>query len=66
MNTFFETVRETVENLGKEFSRAPELGDAGMAIRVIGEYSAGKTRLVRELIRDLAPAALLPVSSQEV
>ncbi len=66
MNTFFETVRETVEDLGREFSRAPELGDAGMAIRVIGEYSAGKTRLVRELIRDLAPAALLPVSSQEV
>lgn len=66
MKTFFETVRETVENLGKEFSRAPELGDAGMAIRIIGEFSAGKTRLVRELIRDLAPAALLPVSSREV
>lgn len=66
MKTFFETVRDTVENLGREFSRTPELGDAGMAIRIIGEYSAGKTRLVRELIGHLVPAALLPVSSLEV
>ncbi|HIW00463.1 MAG TPA: hypothetical protein H9894_04665 [Candidatus Desulfovibrio intestinipullorum] len=66
MKSFFETVRDTVESLGKEFSRTPELGDAGMAIRIIGEYSAGKTRLVRELLGNLAPAALLPISSQEV
>ncbi len=66
MKSFFENVYDTVNRLGIEFSQTPQMGDAGMAIRIIGEYSAGKTRLVKELIGSLVPPKLMPVSSQEV
>ena len=39
--------------------------DSVVSIRVIGEFSAGKTRLIRELIKENVPSELLPVSSIE-
>jgi len=39
--------------------------DGFLTARVIGEFSAGKTRLLRELIGDLIPQDLFPVSSLE-
>lgn len=39
--------------------------DGFLTARVIGEFSAGKTRLLRELMGDLIPPALFPVSSLE-
>jgi hypothetical protein len=43
----------------------PALEDGVMAVRIVGEFSAGKTRLIRELLESLVPAVLLPVSSLE-
>lgn len=39
--------------------------DGCLTARVVGEFSAGKTRLLRELLADDLPPALFPVSSIE-
>lgn len=42
-----------------------ELKDGVLTVRVVGEFSAGKTRLIRELLSDKIPKRLQPISSQE-
>ncbi len=44
---------------------APQLSDGVLTARVVGEFSAGKTRLLRELFEDLIPEPLFPISSLE-
>lgn len=39
--------------------------DGVLTVRVIGEFSAGKTRFLRELLGPCIPVALLPISSLE-
>lgn len=39
------------------------VADSALSIRVIGEFSSGKTRLVSEMIKERLPAELQPVSS---
>lgn len=39
--------------------------DGVLTARVVGEFSAGKTRLLRELLSDYLPESLFPVSSPE-
>lgn len=60
---------ENVENAVNQFMRGSampaELGEAVLAIRVVGEFSSGKTRFIREIFKDLIPAELMPVSSLE-
>ncbi|WP_306393752.1 hypothetical protein [Telluria beijingensis] len=46
--------------------RDTALQDGALTIRIFGEFSAGKTRLLGELLGDLAPPALAPISSREV
>jgi hypothetical protein len=41
------------------------LRDSVLTVRVIGEFSAGKTRFLRELLAPCIPEALLPISSLE-
>jgi len=43
----------------------PPLSDGVLTARIIGEFSAGKTRLLRELLVPLIPPALFPLSSLE-
>lgn len=43
----------------------PQLTDGVLTARVVGEFSAGKTRLLRELFEDLIPEPLFPISSLE-
>gem|GEM_PF-2593618 len=45
------------QSLGKA-----EYHDTSITVRIVGEFSAGKTRLLRELLTGLAPDRLLPVS----
>jgi hypothetical protein len=61
-------------NLGARFDegmrrfseRMNVLQDGAMAARIVGEFSAGKTRLLRELFGDMIPEPLAPISSREV
>lgn len=39
--------------------------DGCLTVRVVGEFSAGKTRLLSELLSDQVPLMLLPISSPE-
>ena len=43
----------------------PKLSDGCLTSRVVGEFSAGKTRFLCELLSDQLPEALYPVSSQQ-
>lgn len=43
----------------------PELEDAILTTRIVGEFSAGKTRVLRELLGDAVPDALAPISSRD-
>ena len=40
--------------------------DSVLTTRVVGEFSAGKSRLLRELLQPCTPSHLLPISSREV
>ncbi len=42
------------------------LQDGALTIRIFGEFSAGKTRLLSELLGELVPKDIRPVSSREV
>ena len=43
----------------------PQLSDGVLTARVVGEFSAGKTRLLSELFGHLIPEPLMPISSLE-
>ena len=43
----------------------PKLSDGCLTSRVVGEFSAGKTRFLCELLSDQLPEALYPVSSMQ-
>ncbi|QTA82449.1 Dynamin domain-containing protein [Desulfonema limicola] len=45
-----------------EQSLKPQIQDSDITVRIIGEFSSGKSRLVRELFKDIVPDNLLPVS----
>jgi len=45
--------------------QTPSLSDGVLTARVVGEFSAGKTRLLRELMQEWIPPALFPLSSLE-
>lgn len=43
----------------------PKVEDGVLTVRVVGEFSAGKTRVIREILQDKIPVSFLPISSQE-
>jgi len=42
------------------------ISDGRLTARIVGEFSAGKTRMLNELLGDATPQAFRPISSQEV
>lgn len=55
----------TVQQFGVCMSAPVAPPDSVLTVRVIGEFSAGKTRFLRELLGPCIPVALLPISSLE-
>lgn len=56
---------DTVQKFGACMSAPAAPPDGVLTVRVIGEFSAGKTRFLRELLGSCIPVALLPISSLE-
>lgn len=54
-----------VHQFGSRMSAPVAPPDSVLTVRVIGEFSAGKTRFLRELLGPCIPVALLPISSLE-
>ena len=54
-----------VQRFGACMSAPVAPPDGVLTVRVIGEFSAGKTRFLRELLGPCIPVALLPISSLE-
>lgn len=55
-------VLATLDQRMRDAAQVPPCEDA-VPIRIVGEFSSGKTRLIRELLRGHVPDALLPYSS---
>jgi hypothetical protein len=55
----------SVQQFGDCMSAPAAPPDSLLTVRVIGEFSAGKTRFLRELMGPCIPVALLPISSLE-
>ncbi len=55
----------TVLQFGARMSVPVAPRDSVLTVRVIGEFSAGKTRFLRELLGSCIPVSLLPISSLE-
>lgn len=55
----------TVLEFGARMSAPVAPRDSVLTVRVIGEFSAGKTRFLRELLGSCIPVELLPISSLE-
>ena len=64
-STNTETVYRALRTFAERMNRPVTPADGWLSARVIGEFSAGKTRLLRELLADTIPPALFPVSSLE-
>lgn len=60
-----EAVYRALTHFDEHMNKAVEPTDGILTARVIGEFSAGKTRLLRELFGELIPKNLFPVSSLE-
>lgn len=65
MRIEFSRLNDIVQQIGENIAAREELSDAVMTIHVIGEFSSGKTRFIRQLFGDLVPPALAPLSSGE-
>lgn len=58
-------LHEALTAFADAMSAQTALKDGVLTARVVGEFSAGKTRLLRELFSDSLPKELFPVSSLE-
>jgi hypothetical protein len=54
-----------LQNFAAQMIKVHQVSDGLLTARVIGEFSAGKTRFLRELLGETIPPALYPVSSLE-
>ncbi|MBK1695197.1 hypothetical protein CKO09_10665 [Chromatium weissei] len=64
-NSATATVYRTLKTFANAMQNAATPRDGMLSARVIGEFSAGKTRLLRELLGELIPPPLFPLSSLE-
>lgn len=65
MDAFFEKVNAAAQKLAKNLEHGASYRETDLAVRVVGEFSAGKTRFIKELFGPLIPEKLEPVSSLE-
>ena len=65
MTTHIEDGYRALQTFAAHMSKVQQVSDGLLTARVIGEFSAGKTRFLRELLGDSIPPALYPVSSLE-
>lgn len=65
MITHIENGYRALQAFAAHMTQAQQVSDGLLTARVIGEFSAGKTRFLRELLGDAIPPALYPVSSLE-
>lgn len=54
-----------MRSFAERMESIPRLDDSVLTTRIVGEFSAGKTRLLRELLGDAVPEALAPISSRD-
>lgn len=59
------TVHDSLVAFSQGMTQRTQPSDGVLTARVIGEFSAGKTRLLRELFSTMLPPELFPVSSLE-
>ncbi len=66
-NTFPRSlaVQQFMQSFTEHMQANTQLADGFLTARVVGEFSAGKTRLLRELLGELIPEPLFPISSLE-
>lgn len=62
---YFSLVTAAINRFADAMQTNNTLKDGCLTARVVGEFSAGKTRLLSELLKDDIPPALFPVSSIE-
>lgn len=60
-----DNVRQGLEHFWQTMALRLAPADGVLTARIVGEFSAGKTRLLKELISGSVPAELLPISSLE-
>lgn len=65
MTTHIEDGLRALQTFAAHMTKVQQVSDGLLTARVIGEFSAGKTRFLRELLGDSIPPALYPVSSLE-
>lgn len=65
MTTHIEDGYLALQAFAAHMTKVQQVSDGLLTARVIGEFSAGKTRFLRELLGDAIPPALYPVSSLE-
>ena len=65
MTTHIEDGYRVLQAFAAHMTQVQQVSDGLLTARVIGEFSAGKTRFLRELMGDSIPPALYPVSSLE-
>lgn len=65
MTTHIEDGYLALQAFAAQMTKVQQVSDGLLTARVIGEFSAGKTRFLRELLGDAIPPALYPVSSLE-
>ena len=60
-----ERTYSAIQGFALRMEACSTVRDGVLTARIIGEFSAGKTRLLHELLRDKTPPRLFPVSSLE-
>ena len=60
-----DRIEAGMRRFAERMTAVPPLADATLTTRIVGEFSAGKTRLLRELLGAHVPEALAPISSRD-
>ena len=60
-----DALQRQLQSFAGQLEAGSDLTDGVLTARVVGEFSAGKTRFLRELLGHLIPVPLYPISSLE-
>lgn len=60
-----ESLNSALEQIEESLQSAVQIEDSKVVIRIVGEFSSGKSRLLTEWLGEVLPAALRPISSQD-
>jgi hypothetical protein len=61
-----QLVVQSIYHFAQQLDQVTKIEDGVLTIRVVGEFSAGKTRVIREILKDKIPEPFYPLAHRKL